>query len=337
MVVRAGSPRVPRFAVLLALLSVCLLSAACTSKPPPPVEKITIAVPSLPHFAPFFVAKEKGYFREEGLEVVFNPAPYGKVALDDMIAGKADFALCAETPVMFAVLKGESIAIVATFMQAEKDQAIVARRDRGIVSPADLKGKTVGLPVGTIAQYFLDTFLVINSVSGATVQVVHLKPDELGEALRSGRVDAVSIWNPYVTVIGKELGEKGRVFFGEGIYTSAYPVTARRKFVTEHPEAVKMLLRSLLKAEAFVRRNPEETLDIVARSLRVDKGELASVLPNYDFRLQIGAALLVNLESQARWAIRNRLSDRKEVPNFLDFIYLDGLKAVKPDAVTVSK
>ena len=69
----------------------------------------------------------------------------------------------------------------------------------------------------------------------------------------------------------------------------------------------------------------------------MDKEELESVLPVYDFRLQLGTALLVSLENETRWAIRNRLSDRKEVPNSLDSLYLDGLKTVKPDAVTVSR
>ena len=337
MFLRAGSPRVPWFAVLFALLSVCLLFASCTPKTPPPVEKVTIAVPTLPHSGLFFVAKENGYFREEGLEVVVVPTMYGKLALDELIAGKADFALCGETPVMFAVLRGENIFVVADLMNSVKDEAIVARKDRGIVSPSDLKGRTVGFSAGTAAEYFLDIFLTVHAVPITSLRVVHLQPDEMGDALRVGKVDAVAIWNPYVIALGKEFGGKAVTFYGESIYTASFPVMTKKAYATEHPEVVKKLLRSLLKAEEFFHRNPKETLDIIARSLLVDKSELESVLPVYDFRLRLGTALLVNLENQARWAIRNRLSDRTVVPNFLDFFYLDGLKAVKPDAVTVSR
>ena len=334
---RAGSACVPRTAFLLSVLSVCLLSAACTPKTPPPVEKITIAVPTLPHSGLFFVAKEKGYFREEGLEVVVVPTMYGKLALDELIADKADFALSGETPVMFAVLRGESVFVVADLMNSVKDEAIVARKDRGIVSPSDLKGRTVGVSAGTTAEYFLDIFLTVHAVPRTSLRLVHLRPDEMGDALRVGKVDAVAIWNPHVIALGKEFGGKAVTFYGDTIYTASFSLMTKKAYATEHPEAVKRLLRSLLKAEEFVHRTPEETLDIVARSLRMDKAELESVLPVYDFRLRLGTALLVNLENQARWAIRNRLSDRKEIPNFLDFFYLDGLKAVKPDAVTVSR
>lgn len=172
------------------------LFPACKEKVNPPVERVTIAVPTLPHSGLFYVAQEKGYFREEGLEVVVAPTMYGKLALDELIAGKADFALCGETPVMFAVLRGENIFVVADLMNSVKDEAIVARKDRGIVSPPDLKGRTVGLSAGTVAEYFLDIFLTVHAVPRTSVRVVHLDPDEMGDALRVGKVDAVAIWNP---------------------------------------------------------------------------------------------------------------------------------------------
>jgi len=318
-------------------LFLCMMGPSCKQKTKPPVEKVTIAVPSLPHSSLFFVAKEEGFFREEGLDVVAAPTMYGKLALDELIAGKVDFAFCGETSLMFAVLEDAGIFVVADMMNSVKDEAIVARKDRGIVSPSDLKGRTVGFSAGTVAEYFLDIFLTVHAVPRTSLRVVHLEPDEMGDALRTGKVDAVAIWNPYVTAFGKEFGGKGVTFYGETIYTASMLVTTKMAFAREHPEAVKKLLRSLLKAEKFMERNPKETLDIVARSLGVEKGQLASVLPLYNFRLRMGAALLTNLESQARWAIRNRLSDRKEIPNFLDFFYLDGLKAVKPDAVTVGR
>ena len=45
--------------------------------------------------------------------------------------------------------------------------------------------------------------------------------------------------------------------------------------------------------------------------------------------------LLLTLEDEARWTISEGLADKKEVPNYLDFIYLEGLEAVKPEAVTI--
>lgn len=315
---------------------VCLLVPACQQKAKPPSEKITIAVPLLPHYTLFIVANEKGYFIEEGLEVAFRPSIlYGKLALDDMIAGNADFAASAEPPLAFAALRGESVLVVAEVMNTDKDVAIVALRNRGVESPTDLKGKKIGFTPGTTSEFFLSAFLTVHGIRENSVRIVHMKPDDMGDALRAGKVDAVVIWNPYMAALGKEFGANAVTFFEAAIYKQAIVVTARKKFVAERPEAVKKLLRALLKAEAFVHGNPSETLDIVVRRCGKGRGEVESSLQGFDFGVKLDQSLLVTLENQARWAIRGKLAGRKEVPNFLEYIYLDGLKAVKPDAVTI--
>jgi len=318
------------------LLSVCLLSAACTPKTTPSVEKVTLAFPLLPSSALLIVANEKGYFLEEGLEIAHHVTHFGKDALDAMMAGKADFAGSAETPVMFAALKGESILVVTKTMRTTKNIAIVALRNRSVESPGDLKGKRFGFPSGTTAQYFLDTFLAVRDIPRGAIRTVHLMPDDMEDALRAGKVDAVAIWQPYILALGKTFGAGVVTFFDESIYTWASVVTARKKIVAERPEAVRKLLRALLKAEAFIDANPAETLDIMARATGTDRRDMDSSMQFLDFRVGLDQSLLVTLESQARWAIRNRFVDRKEIPNFLEHIYLDGLKAVKPDAVTIS-
>jgi NitT/TauT family transport system substrate-binding protein len=60
-----------------------------------------------------------------------------------------------------------------------------------------------------------------------------------------------------------------------------------------------------------------------------------SILPRLALTVTLPQALLVVMEDEARWSIKNSLTDRKEVPNYLNFIYFDGLMAVKPDAVTI--
>ncbi len=60
--------------------------------------------------------------------------PYGKTALKEVLEGKADFATVAETPVMFAIMKGEKISIIATIQTSSRNSAIMARKDKGILT-----------------------------------------------------------------------------------------------------------------------------------------------------------------------------------------------------------
>ena len=130
---------------LLGLLGFFLMPfAACrqqTENPSRPPEKITIAYSTAPHAALFHVAFTKGFFSAEGLEVTAQPHEFGKQALDSLLEGKADLATVADTPIMFAVTRGKRICLLAVLAMSNKATAIVARRDRGITTPADLKGE----------------------------------------------------------------------------------------------------------------------------------------------------------------------------------------------------
>ena len=75
----------------------------------------------------------------------------------------------------------------------------------------------------------------------------------------------------------------------------------------------------------------DEARAIVARYL----GDETVTLTDYTFGVHLRQNLLINLESQARWAIMNRLTEQPEVPDFLSLMYLQGLRSVDPEAVTV--
>ena len=323
---------------LLPLLCLPLIFFTSCEKQPKftgPPEKITIAYSTATNAILVYIAFAKGYFAEEGLDAAPQPYPFGKLALNAVIEGKADLATAADTPMVFAVMNGNKITTIAVIQTSNRDEAIVARQDRGIALPADLRGKKIGVPLGTSADFFTDVFLLAHGIDREKVKIIDMKPDEMAAALEEGRVDAVSTFNPTINLLKKELGSKGIVFFGESIYTETFCIAATQDYVKKHPEAIKKFLRALIRAETFIQRNPEEARRIVAGFIKVDKSLLDEIWPIFKTRVTLGQALLVDLEDQTRWALKNKLTVRKDMPNYLDFIYVDGLLAVKPEAVRI--
>ena len=91
----------------------------------------------------------------------------------------------------------------------------------------------------------------------------------------------------------------------------------------------------MAQAEEFTESNRQECIAIIASRLETDTEHIARTWDIYEFRLSLSQALITALEYEARWAIRDNLTDKTQVPNYLDFIYLDGLEAVSPEAVTI--
>jgi NitT/TauT family transport system substrate-binding protein len=322
-------------ALFFAAFAVIVFSAAGCQQQTGPPEKITIAYTTASNGILTYIAFVKGYFTEAGLDATPQPHAFGKMALNAVIEGKADLGTVADTPIMFAVMAGRKIMVLAVIQTSNRNEAIVARQDRGIVKPSDLKGKSIGIVLGTASDFFADAFLNAHGIDRKQVKIIDMKPEEMAAALGTGKVDAVSIWNPGLIQLQRELGNNGRTFYGENLYTSTFCVAAWQDFVAKNPEAIKKVLRALIKAEAFVQQHHEESRRLVAEFIKTDKAYLDEIWGLYDYRVILDQALLVNLEDQTRWAMKYRLTASKDMPNYLDFIYVDGLRAVKPEAVKI--
>jgi NitT/TauT family transport system substrate-binding protein len=329
----------PRRFTIFVLAAIALITLTVTGCQPQkqadPPEKITIAYSTASNAILMYIAFAKDYFREEGLDAKPQPHAFGKPALQSVIEGKADIATVGDTPIVFAVMGGKKITILAVIQTSNKNEAILARRDRGIARPSDLKGKKIGLTLGTTGDFFADSLLLAHCIDRKQIKIIDLKPDEMVTALATGKVDAVSTWNPTVTQLKKKLGSNGIIFFGESVYTENFCVVAWQEYVKKNPAAIKKVLRALIKAETFVQQHPEESRRLVAEFIKMDKAILDETWEIFTFRVALDQALLVDLEDQTRWLIKNRLVARRDMPNYLDFIYMDGLLAVKPEAVRI--
>jgi NitT/TauT family transport system substrate-binding protein len=145
-----------RMALAVFTLASCVFLFSCVQKDQKaPPEKITIGVTSWPASAPLYIAHEKGYFRDEGLDPTLESYESGHLALASMLSGKSDIAGAADTPIARAAVNGRKLAIVATICEIERSILIIARKDRGISSADDLRGKRVGLVSGSAAEFFL--------------------------------------------------------------------------------------------------------------------------------------------------------------------------------------
>ncbi len=300
-----------------------------------PREKITFAYVTLPNAVLVHIAFAKGYFAEEGLDATPQPHDFGKLALESVKEGKADFATVGDTPFVFSVMNGSKITTIAAIETSNRNGAIIARQDRGITKPSDLLGKTIGVTPGTRGDFFAYSFLLFNGIDEKHIRRIAMNPEDMGEALGTGKVDAVSTWNPYIKQLQKRLGSNGVIFFGETLYSETFCVAAPQEYVSKNPETVKKVLRALIKAETFVKQHPKESRRFITEFTKMDKAVLEDMWDDFMFKVFLDQALIVNFENQTRWVMKNRLATRSNMPNYLDFIHDNVLRSLRPLAVRI--
>lgn len=298
-------------------------------------EKITIAVTPWPASAPIYVAQDEGYFQNEGLDVTLDSYLSGHLGLAAVLSGKADFATVGETPITRAAVDGKPVTVVATISQIDRAIRIIARKDRGISASGDLRGKKIGVVAGTTAQFFLRTYLATAFISPRDVQIIYVETDKLVDALLNGDVDAVSTWSPFTLVLRDRFGSNAVILDEPNIYTMTWNVTTTQEFAKNNPERVKAFLRAILRANSFIKENPDEARTLSAKHIGTDSPLYEGEWGDYDFTMELDQSLILNMEDQARWMFSSENRSARPVPDLADFIYADGLKAVQPGAVTI--
>lgn len=302
-----------------------------------PVEKVRYGQVAIVPMALSIVAEEQEYFKEVGLDVEIKDYISGKRAfMEGFIPGVVDVITSQEVPIVFNSLNGENFKIIAMINSAPSEKVIIARKDSGISRGQDLKGKRVATQEASAVHFYLYVFLLYQGLTEEDIELSFMKGEKLPEALANNEIDAFSMREPFISQAIKLLGKENVVLFAEkDIYHAIDVVVASNKLIDENPEAIKKIIRALIKAEEFFLENPDETKDILIQRTGSDKSEVDRILSALNFRVSLDQSLLGALEDEARWAIKNKLVDATEIPDYLDFIYMEALEAVKPEAVTI--
>ncbi len=128
-----------------------------SKKPREPIdnrESITLGVSKSPLSAPVVIALEQAYFANESLDVTIRKYNSGKLALNGLFAGEVDISTTASTPIMFKGFDRQDFSILTTFVHSYNDVKMITRKGTGINTGADLKGRKVGVDMGTTSQFF---------------------------------------------------------------------------------------------------------------------------------------------------------------------------------------
>jgi NitT/TauT family transport system substrate-binding protein len=305
---------------------------AAPPKPALPRQALTICQGGILTVLPI-IAQEKGFFAAEGLDVTVNLIGDGKAAMGEFLDGKCDLALTGEFPVARQSFERNDLAVIATTASSDNAVKILARRDRGITTPAGLVGKRVGVSKGTIANFFLDQFLKKNRIPKETLTIVDMSHQDLPAALQRGDLDAYA-GSDVAYLKGKKLMGEAVITFSEpGLTNHAACLVAKKEWVAAQQKKAKGLLHGLVLAEQELTNQPEELTILLATHLKLPREDLKNLLADQHSTVTLDQVLLLALEDEARWMKETGIVTGKAMPNFLRVLDPTLLKGVNPETV----
>ncbi len=300
-----------------------------------PLEKIAVGTAFNRLSGLWYIVKDQGYDKAQGLEVDLRAYPAGINAVKDLEAGELDLACCAEFILVSEIFAGAAdLRCLASFAAGAHHQLIV-RRDRGIVRPEDLRGKSIGVPHVHSAMFFLGRFISLNHIPLKEVNLADLSPNDLADALAAGKVDAVVARDQRFYDTMRMMGINAFSWPSQGGQDLYWMLVSREEVVKKRGPALEKVLRALGLAADFIRRQPEAGMAVMARWTQIPLADLQGFKQPIRFELFLDQALLLAMEDQARWMMDNKLTGRVAMPDFLDYFAAEPLTRVDPKAMRV--
>ena len=249
--------------LLLGIMLVGCSGSSASNKTKVPRTQIRLPMGYIPNvqYAPFYVAAEKNFFRQAGLEVEFDySTETDGVAL--VGAGEIPFSLVSGEQVLLARAQGLPVVYVMAWWQ-DYPVAVASKKGSGITAPEGLKGKKIGLPGLYGANYI--GLRALLAVGGLTEQDVTL--DSVGynqvEALLSGRDEAVVIYtNNEPIQLESQDYPVDLIRVADYVSLSSNGLLSNETTITTQPELVRGMVGAVLKGIQYTLDHPEEAFEI---------------------------------------------------------------------------
>ena len=243
---------------LRCLIFVCLLLCACGGKPPAKaLTQVRLPLGYIPdiQFAPLYVAVQKGYFREAGIQVTFDYSMETNITAL-VGANQLPFGVVSGEQVLLARAQGLPIVYVAAWYQ-QYPVSVAAKSEQNIHSPSDLRGKTIGLPGPYGANYIgLRALLHAGGLTESDVKLDSIGYTQV-EALATNRDQAVSVYTNNEPV---QLRSQGygltELRVADYVQLASNGLITNEKTISENPALVRDMIKAFLHGLADTIADP---------------------------------------------------------------------------------
>lgn len=216
-------------------------------------------------YGPFYIARDKGFFKEEGVDVELVIMEDTPMKMGALMAGQLDLVASTVDEFPIYMKPGIGLRYVMAVDNSKGGDGIVATKD--ITTVEGLKGKKVAFEQGSVSQFFLNALLKDAGLSQTDIEPVNMAATDAGVAFAAGQVDAAVTWEPALSQGAK--AENGHILLTSadkpGLITDV--VAATDATLKDKSEDVKAFVRAWYRALDFIKSNPDEANVLMAQGV----------------------------------------------------------------------
>ena len=280
-----------------------------------------------------WMAFEKGFYKQEGLDVTYRLFPSGTTAFQSFQTGQGDIVMTGDLPSVqyFFRVKGD-YRTIAVIERDAKGYVVVAQKD--VTKPQDLVGKTVATRVGSTGSWFVSEYLTKNKIDPKTVTIKNLDTQVLPAALCGGDIAAFFIWQPVGSRTLEICPDKAHYLSDATGYIQGYLVAGARPEWLATPQGKEIAtrwLRATIKGRDVAEKDFPAVAAYAKAKLGLSEKATRDQWETNTRPMAIDKVYYDDFCSLSRWAQGVKATDGK-----LDFKTLtwgDGLKAINPKLV----
>lgn len=289
---------------LATLLTTTMLTTSALAADKPETVRITYV--SAPFNVPSIVMREKGFlndaFAAHNIKVESPEITSGAQQTQAIAAGAIDIAsVLGGTSAILAKANGVDLKVIAAYARSPKAYFLMTQ-ENGPATIADLKGKKIAGPKGTVLNQLLVSALASQNLTLDDVEYINMDLPAARAALISGQVDVATLAGNNAVLV-EQAGGKA-LTSGEGFIKPTTVITARTDFIEQHPELVKAYFDAHYKALDFMAQHPEEALEIAANEQKISLEEAKKQMPLYDFTPVITDEDITNLNEDQAFMVK---------------------------------
>ena len=216
-------------------------------------------------YGPMFLARDKGFFKENGLEVELQIIEDAALYMAAVAAGKLDGNASTIDEIMKYRSEDFCFKAIVALDDSHGGDGVLVRDE--VNSLKDLKGQQVGMNLGSVSQFWFNILLKKEGMTEADLNITNMTADDAAAAFIAGQIPAAVTWEPHLSLVRTK--KQGKVLIDSsqtpGLIVDVVDLTC--DYIKNNPKDVEAFVKGLYKAVDFIKTNQDEAYAIMAKGV----------------------------------------------------------------------